>query len=292
MKMNREQGLFLVVLLVVGGLGYLRFNDQYAPKRPPRGKGIDAVEAPSVPIVRFPTSADASYQPSGRDPFLPPRDWNPLPYLTLPWPPLPEIGAIEFVPAPGMESDRLSPLRLPPAGDVLAAPSPSGESGPAAGDGGNGGGFGGIDFGAGGAGDDLGLDVSNPERTYDWVKRKSLSRVWGTIMNPDPLKLLDDPTLAVDFRTVNPKTGQAQGRLSFPRAELEGNGGYEAGSRSSSARSGRASGTRRRRSPPRGSASAGSTTTGRRRSPERSGSSARRSRSARRTPRRGSCSAR
>src|SRR5690606_36992683 len=86
----------------------------------------------------------------------------------------------------------------------------------------------GIDFGdaAPRAGSGPVVDV---ERTYDWVKRKALSKVWGTVLNSTPLKLLDDPTLAIDFETVNPKTGLPQGRVSFPREELEGGGAYGVG---------------------------------------------------------------
>src|SRR5690606_3882524 len=99
----------------------------------PRGKTPDEVEAPAVPEVVFPAEGDATYAQDGRDPFLPPRDWNPLPYLTLPWPPLPEIGAIESVPAPGMELAHLSPLRREPPGESLTGGAPSANGGLAAG---------------------------------------------------------------------------------------------------------------------------------------------------------------
>lgn len=231
MKLNREQGLFVVVLLVVGVMGYLRVGDQYQSKRIPGGKKPQEVEAPIVPIVQLPQPGDATYDPDGRDPFLPPRDWNPLPYVALPWPPLPEIGSIEFVPMPGMQSEALTPLRRAPPGAALAAGSPSATAGPAAGDGDANGKFGGIDFGGGSGGGaaSLAADALNFEKTYDWVKRKNVARVWGTIRNADRLGLLDDPAADIDFQAVNPKTGQAQVRYTFPRGELDGGGVFNIG---------------------------------------------------------------
>ncbi len=231
MKMNREQGLFLAALVVAGGWMYLRHSDRYVKTRVPTSQAPETPAAPFVPEIQFPAGADPAFDPAGRDPFLPPRDWNPLPLLLLETPPLPEIGAVGLLPDPGVESRYLAIYRQPPYVVRNVEPPSGGGGDPANGGGAGGAGrFAGIDFGAdivgsnGVVADDVVL-----EKTYDWIKRKSLNRIWGFVRNDDKFGLLDDSGAAIEFQQVNTKTGKATATAVFQRGDLEGGGVFEQG---------------------------------------------------------------
>ncbi|MBI4878203.1 MAG: tetratricopeptide repeat protein [Planctomycetes bacterium] len=240
MKTNREQALFLLVLVIAGLLIYLRHSGAYQSPPLPRERAFPLVEAPRVPEVRFPDTDEPRTQRGGRDVFMPPRDWNPLPPLILDPPPLPPIGAVGLLPEPSVESAHLRFFRLapPPAAPAAAGaepeqPAPAGEEDDASAEEGAAEDerFGGIDFPPA-----AGAEAAAPapaeaalEKSYDWFKRKGRPRVYGYVLNPDKFALLDNPSLALQFKAVNVVTGKDSGTATFQRADLEGDGAFGQG---------------------------------------------------------------
>ncbi|MFH0947191.1 MAG: tetratricopeptide repeat protein [Planctomycetota bacterium] len=243
MNANREQILFLVVLAITGVATYFNISGGYESSPLSRGKSFEPVPAPDMPVVQLSTSNEkADYSPDGRDIFAPPRDWNPLAPLVLDAPPLPEVGAVGLIPAPGVEAghDTLFRRQPPPTAAELSVRARADSADEfAAGGAGEGGGseggtsgadgrFGGIDFSTGEAREEV-ADEGTLERSYDWVKRKNQRRVFGIIQNTDRFALLDDPSLAVRFKLVNVKTGKVQAEAPFERDALDGNGQFNVG---------------------------------------------------------------
>lgn len=238
MNMNREQGLFVAALVVLGLFGYLRVSDAYESPRLPRGKTIELAEAPPIAEVMFADRDDPRFDAEGRDVFLPPREWNPLPALGLDAPPLPEIGAVGLIPEPGVEPEHFSVFRRPPppgaaelaarerARSEAAAADASADDVAASGD--EDSRFGGIDFSEQDPAEAVADDASL-EKSYDWLKRPNQRRLFGVILNPDKFALLDDPTLQIRFKTINVQTGRELGTAAFERDGLDSAGSFGQG---------------------------------------------------------------
>ncbi len=233
MKANREQVLFLLVLLIAGLLIYLRHSGAYRSPALPRERPFTLVEAPRVPEVRFLGQDEPRWLAGGRDVFLPPRDWNPLPPLILDPPPLPPIGAVGLLPEPPVEAEHLRFFRLAPRPPSSAAenagseqPADGAPEEAAAEDAR----FGGVDFApaaaepAAPAGDE-----AEHEKSYDWFKRKGRPRFYGYVLNADKFALLDDLSLPLQFKAVNVATGKDSGTATFTRADLDGAGAFGVG---------------------------------------------------------------
>lgn len=238
MNGKREQWLFLVVLAATALLAWSRYADRYVSRPIPRSKRLSDAEPVSVPSIVFPSPDDPVYRRDGRDVFLPPRDWTPLPPLALERPPLPEIGLVDYVPAPGVEpwaQQRLWRRYAPPPAmdeeEVAAAGEENGGEQPSAPEGIGDSRFAGV-LSAAPTGDDVDLVASErtqPERVWDWIQRRGMPRLYGRILADDPFELLDDPEAPIRFQTVDLRTGKPLGVSEIPRSELEGDGRFGVG---------------------------------------------------------------
>lgn len=219
MSVNREQGLFLGVLVLAGGLTYMWFGDAYVKQPLPRPREQKIPAAPPSADLLFAKDVDPRFDPKQRDFFAQPKDWNPLPPLNLAPPPLPEIGAVGplFVPTPAPEYQ--SAFRLPPtlefakvdaaAGDG-AVKSGSTESDPSA--------------NPVGIAEKASADSAEAGRLkrFDWVVMQGERRSFGRILNAEKFKLLDDDTLPIEFESVDPKSGKVFARNTVKRDQVSG----------------------------------------------------------------------
>jgi len=252
MNVNREQTLFLIVLVLVGLGGYSNFTGAYESEHVSRGTSFDPAPLPDAPVIKRTGDGapHAPYVSDGRDVFMPPRDWVPLAPLSLDPPPLPEIGAVGLVPLPGVQLEYATLFRRPPppspaelaaraardrASESDGAPATDGEDGADLEDSealdstdSQDSRFAGIDFSEQESGEVV-ADEGTLERSYDWIRRKNRPRVFGNIMNPDRFALLDDPGLPVRFQLINVATGKVQGEATFERSVLEGEGVFRQG---------------------------------------------------------------
>jgi len=248
-KLNREQGLFLVVLLLALALGWFRSQSSFRAVATPSGPGFEIPVWPEVPGVTFIPADEVRFEPGGRDVFAPPRPWNPLPLLAIPLPPLPEIGAIGALPEPGVLPESVSRFRRPPPAQGVGVSKGAGDSGSPdpgtgpvgddlngaddsddAGVGWRDSTYAGIDFGS----DEQSTSLVVPgdedlERLYDWIRRPDQRRVYGMILSEDKIALIDNASRPIEFQQFDARTGRPLSKASFNRADLEGGGAFETG---------------------------------------------------------------
>lgn len=227
---NREQGLFIATLAIGGFMIWSTLSDAYKAQRVPSPKYLDPAVTIQLPELRVAADDSVRFDPSGRDFFQPPKDWNPLPPMVLATPPLPEISAVGPLTDPSVELDLVSLFRQPPlsgAVDHELALPPPGEGGSGAG------GSSKEDVGSGSS--NAGVkgvgDTPDQSELYDWIKIGTQPRRLGFIRNKDKIALLDnrEPVL---FEQVDVKkgTGFGGGKGSpFEREKLAGAGAYEQG---------------------------------------------------------------
>lgn len=215
MSMNREQGLFLGVLVLSGTMIYMWFDDAYVKQPLPRPREIKVPVAAAVADVAFPAASEPRYDGKQRDFFAQPKDWNELPPLTLDPPPLPEIGSAGplLVPAPAPAFQSL--FRLPPRLNVTKVDAAAGDGAVAE--------------------DETPSETATPDKAtadaaadasrlkrFDWIVMKGERRAWGRVLTPDKLKLLDDDAMPIEFETIEQKTGKVFARGSIKRELLAG----------------------------------------------------------------------
>lgn len=183
--MNRERIAFVLVLLILGLMGWRLFARE-APvfsSRSLRGKALPAVAmAPADPVVAL--GADGAR----RDVFERPSADLPLPALRLPMPVLAEFPSVLPPPWPdaGPESwsDHLFARPAPVAGelgDVFDEELPTAPSGG-------------------------GQEPADPGRTYDWVRLDPLTIIYGRILGEDRYAITTADALR--FQEVDPRTGK------------------------------------------------------------------------------------
>ncbi len=207
----REKILFGVSLLVFAGLGFLKLSDGYQRARVPAVAGMQGEVLASPAHVKLRADLlgdrDDENRVRRRSSFAPPRELLPLEPLLLPAPPIPRLSV-------------LAPRMTPVAGgdvaldDRLAASS-----------------LGGLSLGAGDAGrlssgvaGQPGADADSvpeseqaeaavdPELRFDWLARVSMTRrVYGRILNGDPLGLGERSAEDLVFQDVSLRTGGSVG---------------------------------------------------------------------------------
>ncbi|MCB9899220.1 MAG: tetratricopeptide repeat protein [Planctomycetes bacterium] len=218
MRDQREQILFVVVLVLAGWLTYSRF-DERATRVVLRSAGqlaSVALEAPPAVHVGRVVVDDLPGSTRDRPLFAPPRELLPLDPVTLPAPPVPSLPVRRPAMVPSLQGEFAKVYRLQPedmghlrlgdgAGgsdvgdDEVSAPS---------------------DGGAAAATDEV---VRPPEETYDWIEQTGLRRIYGRILNDDPHGLSKRPSEPIRFQQVSVTNGRPLGAaFSVARGELAG----------------------------------------------------------------------
>lgn len=218
MREQREQLLFVVVLLLVGWLSYSRLQESYRPVVVRSSESLAAAELVVPASVRLGGLPEAVSGDRERSIFEPPRELLPLDPLQLPDAPIPPLpvrrpsvlaslgGAAARVYRVPTES--LGSLSLPDVDDGGA------DDGSSTG--------GDVDQGGGsfaGLEDD---DEVAPEAVYDFLTPAGLRRIYGSVENDDPHGLADRPDEPIVFRQISLSTGRPIGfPIEHERQEIE-----------------------------------------------------------------------
>jgi Flp pilus assembly protein TadD len=215
---RREQILFLGTLLLAVLLSWMKLDDSYSSMRPPGAKTLvaDAITEPAA--LRLGVMDDRPGGQREESIFAPPRELLPLDPLILPEPPLPLISVRRPAVQPSLAgahervyriaADQLGSLNLEQGalnlGDVLLGEADD------------------ADAPALVAEQPAGRDEGLLEARHDWVVRDDGSpRLYGNILNADPVGLAGRPGEDLRFQQVSSATG---GPLGVPfvirRAEV------------------------------------------------------------------------
>jgi len=216
---RREQLLFLGTLLLAALLSWLKLSDGYSGSRPPSAKSLvsDPVAVPAA--LRLGALDERPASQREESVFAPPRELLPLDPLHLPEPPLPLLSVRRPSVQPGLAgaharayriaADQLGSLDLAQGAIDLGAAllDASADEGP-------------LGAGVGGADDDKG-QTGVLEARFDWVVRDDGgARLYGSILNTDPVSLAGRPGEDLYFQQVSSATG---GPLGVPFVVLRGN---------------------------------------------------------------------
>ena len=229
MRDAREKIVFVVVLLVVVLLTYVKLSDSYARTRVPTPGATEAVDLANPPRVRLGGLKSLAAGDRERGAFAPPRELLPMDPLNLPNPPRPGLSVRRpvVVPAPlavavgaaRMSADSLGSLNLA-AEEGTAEPGAGGYgfSASALEDGGELEGMG-ASSSRGGVGTTDSVDDQediDPEQLYDWVERMSATRRhYGRLLNDDLHGLRSRTGEALLFQDVSLRTGLTVG-VAYP----------------------------------------------------------------------------
>jgi len=196
-RTNKEQILFILVLVVLGAMGYFRYNDQAKRTRVPPSKTYEWERLADCPEIQFLGDADGRYAATGRNIFLPPRDWFALRPLRLDTPPGVDLDPVWPFTRPALSEEFFGRYTFPlalataPAGEAPGTEPESVDDGALA----DGGALGGDEPGA----IDIDLDeveLEDPDaalmKRFDWIRLKDRQqRIFGQILNPDKFALLE-----------------------------------------------------------------------------------------------------
>lgn len=234
-RMNKEQVLFLVALVILGAMGYFRFMDRATGRLPPSSKRFEWRELSPTAEVQFLDRDEGRYAPSGRNIFAPPRDWFALEPLRLELPPGLELNPVWPFPEPTLGSQYFNSF-VAPAVDRSAAAAEGQEPGegeegqePGAESAETGEDSGDVaDPAAAAVSIDLGdLEEEDPEEAlmmrYDWIKLKDRrDKIFGQILNEDKFKLLDDRNSdAIKLRRFVVRTEKWAETFAYERDRVE-----------------------------------------------------------------------
>lgn len=217
---RREQFLFLGTLLLAGLLSWMKLGDSYTSTRSPRAGTLPA-ESIDAPAALHLGALDERLTGRREESiFAPPRELLPLDPLVLPEVPLPLLSVRRPAVQPSLAGAHAQAYRI--AADQLGSLDLE---------------QGAIDLGDGwlddssGAGDagagspDVVPDDAEPgllEARYDWVARDDGSpRLYGSILNPQPIGLAGRPGEDLLFQQVSAATGSPLGvAFTIARAEV------------------------------------------------------------------------
>ncbi|MFT7464822.1 MAG: tetratricopeptide (TPR) repeat protein [Pseudohongiellaceae bacterium] len=239
MREHRQQLVFIVVLLVVGFLTWLKIDDGYTPLRVPRAAAFEERALVVPPAVVLESLADdvagqLGELGRGRSAFAPPRDLLPMSPLVLPALPVPAVPVMRPTVATAMTGEAGRIYRLPSEslGALMLSDSNFEE---AQGLGGVGQ-IGDVDdearSSASAATTSAGARLSPGDQNeddqsqvdhglrYDWVQRiGSQTRLYGRLLNDDVYGLLERPTEVLIFQQITTRTGRPLGvPFEFDRA--------------------------------------------------------------------------
>ena len=237
---RREQALFLAAAGLAGVMSWLDLRERYESSRLPSAQPAAKLELALPPAVTRAGAPDAPPRARDESVFAPPRELLPLDPVVLPDPPLPPIPVRRPAEHPALQGAAAKAYRLPaesmgqlvlasaggaadtdadaaPAGPATkpappAAPAAAapGAAKPAA-----------AKPGAAPAASS-GEQDSALEKRHDWVSFvDGRPRLFGTLLNDDPVGLSTRPGEDVRFQQVSSKTGGPLGApMTIPRAEV------------------------------------------------------------------------
>lgn len=234
---RREQLLFAATLVLAGVLTWLDLGEGYTPARVPSPKPAEAVAIALPPKIAL--GAPDAAPPGQREEsvYAPPRELLPLDPLELPDPPLPPLSVRRPAVEPALQGSFARAYRMSAAAlgqlalseELQATPESDGSLSPdetedAGGAGGSGAAAvpGGGASGSAAAGAASDEPVMAAEMRYDWVARTDgRARIYGTLLNQDPIGLPGRPGEDLRFQQVSAHTGGPLGApFTIPRAEV------------------------------------------------------------------------
>lgn len=249
---KREQLLFVSAALLAGVMSWLDLRERYESSSLPKAQPSEKLELRLPPAIALGPAPGSPARTREESVFAPPRELLPLDPLILPDPPLPPISVRRPAEHPALQgvagrayrmpaealgqlvlADPVGAAELDEPGDgashansgAAPAATPNGASNATPGAPGstpNPGGASGSASkpNAAAAGT---LDREEPlEKRHDWVATiDGRPRVYGTILNEDPVGLASRPGEDLRFQQVSAKTGGPLGApLVYPRAEV------------------------------------------------------------------------
>jgi len=227
----REPLVFVGALAAVGVLSWLEVSDRYTPARPPSARVVEVAPVQRPPDVRLGALPEAPPRAREESIFAPPRELLPLDPLQLAQPPLPRLPVRRPAVVPALQGGLSAVYRVSPealgrlvlsdedtaagGGDEApqaepesakpgngASPKPASKPGTKA--------------------ESAPPDDTQLEARLDWIVRTGRPRVWGRILNDDPLGLPQRPGEDLRLQQISPATGGPLGApFLVPRAEVE-----------------------------------------------------------------------
>jgi tetratricopeptide (TPR) repeat protein len=227
-RTNKEQLLFIIALVILGAAGYFRYKDQAKTNRVPSSKVYDWQPLERSPEVQFVGEEEERYSASGRNIFVPPRDWFPLQPLRLETPPGVELDPVWPLTRPALAEEHFGAYVHPITMKAGAPEELAGEGGevlPDAAESAEEGGEGAL---ATGTGSGVSIDLSEIEEEdpeaelmarFDWVVLKDRSqKIFGQILNEDKFALLDNRNEDdIRMRRYVDRTGKWAETYPYPR---------------------------------------------------------------------------
>ena len=227
---RREQALFLAAAGLAGVMSWLDLRERYESARLPSPQASEKLALVLPPAVTRGGAPDAPPRARDESVFAPPRELLPLDPVVLPDPPLPPIPVRRPAEHPALEGAAARAYRLPaesmgqlalassggveeadepaapaakPAAAPAAAPKPASKPG------------------ASPAPSPSEQD-STLEKRNDWVSYvDGRPRLFGTILNDDPVGLATRPGEDLRFQQVSAKTGGPLGApMTIARGEV------------------------------------------------------------------------
>jgi len=224
-QLNKEQILFILCLMILGGLAYLRFDDQYNSKSVRNTRNsMDLEENPLYADIQFVDSSMGFFTREGRNIYAPPRDWLPLEPLVLDTPPYVELMAVAPFSRPGLGASFFKSYHYLPVPASPLSVDGEGEEDTEL--------MKAEDFAMGDSeteGVAINLDSiedieENPEAAllaiYDWIKLNDQgARIFGYIKNDNKYDLLknDEP---IKFEMVAVKSGRVMAPHDYQRERV------------------------------------------------------------------------
>lgn len=234
-RTNKEQILFILVLLILGAMGYFRYSDQAKRTSVPPSKAYAWERPDDCPEIQFLGDGEPRYAVTGRNIFLPPRDWFALQPLRLDTPPGLDLDPVWPLTRPALAEKFYSRYTFPlvqARGPEAAAPGDEvGAEGTE---------LGGADDGALTDGGELAaaepgaidvdldeVELEDPDaalmKRFDWIRLKDRQqRIFGQIMNPDKFALLDAVNKeAITLRRYVQRTDKWAETFQYERAKID-----------------------------------------------------------------------
>ncbi len=223
-RINKEQILFLLTLVVLGVMVYFRYNDQVSRSRVPKSGTYAWTPINECPDVRFLGEEDEYYSSAGRNVFMPPQDWTPLAPLRLESPPLLELLPVWPYPEPSLSEEFYEVYALPlpgvsHAGEETAEGEevPAEESEPNETD---------------GAASAVRVDLAEIEEKdplealktqYDWIKLSGQRQpIFGQVLNQDKFSLLKSgSTDSIRLKRLIVRSGKWAEIFDYERDRIE-----------------------------------------------------------------------